>query len=235
MTPGADALIVLQARLGSHRLPGKVLAPIEGYPLVEYCLRRLQAAAVGPVVLATTTLPDDQRLRAVAQACGAATHAGPVDDVLGRFAEVVDGWPGARYVIRATADNPFVDIDAPTRVLKALRAGADYAVEEALPVGTAVEGMSRAVLLRAQREATTPYDREHVTPWARHAEDLVRVTPVAPLAVQAPDLHLTVDTPEDLTRVRRIAARLSAQGVDPRFVPLTDIVLVARALSSRPA
>jgi spore coat polysaccharide biosynthesis protein SpsF len=153
-----------------------------------------------------------------------------VDDVLARYATVAEAYPEAEFVIRATADNPFVDIDASQRVLKALSAGADYAVEEALPMGAAVEGMRRDALLQAQRDAATPYDREHVTPWVRRADHLVRVAPTAPAEVCAPELRLTVDTPQDLDHARRLAAGLLADGVDPRRAPLRAVIAHARRL-----
>ena len=228
-----SALVILQARLGSQRVPGKVLAPLVGVPLVEYCVARLVAAAVGPVVLATTTRPEDQALLDLAARLGVAGVAGPVDDVLARFAAVVNRYPDADCIVRATGDNPFVDIDAPGRVLKALEAGADYAVEEALPLGTAVEAVRRDVLLQAQRDAATPYDREHVTPWVRRADAVVRVAPTAPAAVRAPDLRLTVDTPDDLVLAQRVAALLAAAGGDPRLAPLRDVIAAARRLPAR--
>lgn len=230
--PEPTALVVLQARLGSQRLPGKVLAPIAGVPLLAHCVRRLQAAAVGPVVLATTRLAEDRELLALGEALGVEVHAGPVDDVLGRFAAVVADRPHP-WIIRATGDNPFVDIDAPARLLKALRTAADYAVEEALPLGAAVEAIRRDVLLQAHQEATTAYDREHVTPWVRRAPGVVRVQPVAPAAVRAPDLRFTVDTPDDLAYARRLADLAVAEGLDPCLVPLARLVALARRLPSR--
>jgi spore coat polysaccharide biosynthesis protein SpsF len=207
-----------------------VLAPIVQWPLLEYCVVRLQAAGVGPVVVATTTRPEDAAVLAAAAALGVEGVAGPEDDVLARFALVAEAHPEADVVLRATADNPFVDPGTPARILKALSAGADYGVEEGLPLGTAVEGVRREVLLRAQREATTPYDREHVTPWVRRADGVVRATPPAPPDVRAPDLHLTVDTPADLALVRRLAQALSEDGIDPRLAPLSRVIAAARRL-----
>lgn len=231
MTSPARAVVILQARLGSHRLPGKVLAPLGAWPLVEYCVARLVAADVGPVVLATTTNPEDQALLALGARLGIPTWAGPVDDVLARYVEAAAAWPDAEYVLRATADNPFVDVGTSGRLLKALSDGADYAVEEALPVGTAVEGIRRAVLLQAQREADSPYDREHVTPWVRRTDGIVRVTPLAPPDVRAPDLRLTVDTADDLALARRLVMDLEAGGRDARLAPLPEVIAAARRLA----
>lgn len=97
-------------------------------------------------------------------------------------------------------------------------------------MGAAVEGIRRDVLLRAQRQATSPYDREHVTPWARQHADLVRAQPLAPADVRATDMRLTVDTPADLAFARLIAEGLAETGVDPRLAPLRDVITVARRL-----
>ena len=83
--------------------------------------------------------------------------------MLGRFVGALDGWTGP-YVIRATADNPFVDFDGPARLLRLLDAGADYAIEEGLPVGAAVEAM-RVEVLREAGELRL----DAVRPRARHA------------------------------------------------------------------
>ena len=159
-----DALVILQARMGSSRLPGKVLAPLGDRSLLAQCIERLVAARVGEVLVATTTRPEDEAVVAEAHAAGVAVVRGPVDDVLGRFVAALDGWTGP-YVIRATADNPFVDFDGPARLLRVLDGGADYAFEEGLPVGAAVEAMRVEVLREAGELAVTPYEREHVTPF----------------------------------------------------------------------
>ena len=197
-----DALVILQARMGSSRLPGKVLAPIGGRSILAQCIERLQAARVGEVLVATTTRPEDEAVVAEAQAAGVDVVRGSVDDVLARFVGALDGWTGP-YVIRATADNPFIDVDGPARLLRLLDAGADYAIEEGLPIGAAVEAMRVEVLREAGELATTAYDREHVTPFIRQATDRYAVCSVpAPLVVRRPALRLTVDTRDDLQFVR---------------------------------
>ena len=218
-----DALIVLQARMGSSRLPGKVLAPVGSRSVLAQCIERLLAARVGEVLVATTTRPEDEAVVAEAHAAGVDVMRGPVDDVLARFAAAVDGWTGP-YVVRATADNPLVDIDGAARLLRLLDAGADYAIEEGLPVGAAVEAMRVDVLKEAASLATTAYEREHVTPFIRHAADrfAIRSAP-APFELRRPSLRLTVDTRYDLQFVRSLVE----QAGDAALVPLGQVIALA--------
>jgi spore coat polysaccharide biosynthesis protein SpsF len=200
--------IVLQARLASSRLPGKALAPIGERSILEHCLRRLMFAGVAPVVLATTTRDDDGALADVAHRLGALVFRGDATDVLGRFVAAADAFD-FDYVIRATGDNPGADIQAPGRLLAALRASqADYVHESGLPYGAAVEAVTRAALVRAADEATELTDREHVTTYIKRHTQLFRVLQVpAPAPLRRPDVRLTVDTAEDLEHVRQVFAR----------------------------
>jgi spore coat polysaccharide biosynthesis protein SpsF len=202
--------VILQARFASLRLPGKALAMIGSRSVLEHCLRRLLAGRGAEVVLATTTNPEDDQLEAVAVRLGVAVFRGEVDDVLGRYAEAA-----SRYrldpIIRATADNPAVDIDGPGRLLEALRdSGADYVREDGLPIGAAVEGITYAALRRAAMAARLPYDREHVTTFVKKTVHGFRLhCRPAPAALYRPDLRLTVDTPADLDQLQALFARAS--------------------------
>jgi spore coat polysaccharide biosynthesis protein SpsF len=200
--------ILLQARIASTRLPGKALAPIAGRPLLEHCLRRLVAAGVARVVLATTTLDEDTVLCDLASGLGIAVYRGSETDVLARMAEAAEAFD-LDPVVRATGDNPAVDIQAPGRVLATLRSSnADYVCEDGLPYGAAVEALTRQALLRAAAEATMGDDREHVTTWVKRRGDVWNLTfPPAPLPLRRPDVRVTVDTPDDLDYVRSLFAR----------------------------
>lgn len=203
-----SAGIILQARLGSSRLPGKALASIAGQTILEHCLRRLMFAGVAPVVLATTDRPEDEALADVAQHLGASVFRGDADDVLGRFVAAADAF-GFSQVVRATGDNPGTDIQAPGRLLAALRtAEADYVHEQGLPYGAAVEAVTRDALARAGREATQHDDREHVTTYVRRNSHVFHVVQLpAPAPLRRPDVRLTVDTAEDLEQVRTVFER----------------------------
>jgi spore coat polysaccharide biosynthesis protein SpsF len=228
-----QAGIILQARYGSSRLRGKALARVGSRTILEHCLRRLARTAVARVVLATTTQPEDDALEAVARRLGVPVYRGDRDDVLKRFADAARAFD-LDPVLRATADNPAVDIDCPGRVIAALRqTGADYIREEGLPLGASVEGMTAEALQRAARLATDPYDREHVTPFILKRRDLFRVTCVeAPAPLHQPSLRLTVDTGEDLGWVAELFARAGSD--DPS---LTTLIAASgcRTVSTSPA
>jgi spore coat polysaccharide biosynthesis protein SpsF (cytidylyltransferase family) len=200
--------IVLQARRSSRRLPAKALAHIGEATLLEHCLHRLILSRVGEVMLATTEAPEDDELAQLATRMGVRTFRGSTNDVLGRYmaaAQLLE----ADVVIRATGDNPAVDIDAPARVLRALReASADYACEDGLPLGAGVEALTMPTLWKAAAAARSPEDREHVTLFVKRYADVFRVVRAeAPQALARSELRFTVDTPEDLDYMRRLFAQ----------------------------
>lgn len=201
--------LILQARHGSTRLPGKALLPIVGRTLLQRCLDRLRVSGAGDVVLATTAAAEDDALAAVAQERGIAVYRGATDDVLGRYLAAAL-LHRVEIVIRATGDNPAVDIDAPRRLVQMLLAtGADYACEDGLPYGGGVEAVTLSALTRAATLASRPEDREHVTTCIKARPDLFTVLRVlAPAALRRPDVRVTVDTPADLVFMRRVFARL---------------------------
>ena len=200
--------IVLQARWGSTRLPGKALEPIGRSSLLEHCVRRLVLAGVAPVVLATTTREDDVPLAALARRCGAHPFRGREHDVLGRYVDAAAHF-GFRTVVRATGDNPAVDVQASGRVIALLEStGADYAIESGLPCGAAVEAMNVGALRRAAEYATDPADREHVRTYLTSNPTQFRlVYGAAPAPLRRPDLRFTVDTRDDLDYLRTLFAR----------------------------
>jgi spore coat polysaccharide biosynthesis protein SpsF len=206
----SQAVIILQARMGSARLPGKSLAQIGARRLVSHCLARLLAGSAAPVMLATTANSEDDALADAASAYCVPVFRGPADDVLLRYVFAARS-VNARYVIRATADNPLTDVDGPERVMRALReTGADHVVEDGLPYGAAVEAITLDALERAAIIATDAADREHVTPVMRRDRDRFAAVAIqAPAALRRPDLRVTVDTPDDLQFMRSLSARMN--------------------------
>lgn len=201
---------VVQARTGSVRLPGKVLADLGGRPLLAFMLRRLRELDVDDVVVATSDRPADDAVAELARAEGAAVVRGPEEDVLARFALALDAHP-ADALVRLTADCPLVD---PEVVEEAVglwdESGADYVsntLVRTFPDGLDVEVVAAAALRAAAAEATDPVEREHVTPFVYRRPDRFRLRSLRhdePLG----DLRWTVDTDGDLAYVRGLVERL---------------------------
>ena len=195
--------VVLQARMGSRRLPAKSLADLCGRSLLGHCIWRLKMSGL-PVVLATTDQAEDDPLVVEAERAGARVVRGSAEDVLSRYVGAADAC-GATYVIRATADNPAVDLDAPNRVLTFLRrTGADHVIDCGLPIGGTVEAVTTDALRRAANLAVDPYDREHVTPFLRRDRRFTVIRSIGPALVRRPGLRLTVDTADDLDFMRAV-------------------------------
>jgi spore coat polysaccharide biosynthesis protein SpsF len=221
--------IILQARMGSTRLPGKVLARIGRRTILEHCVRRLERSRF-PLVVATTEQAEDDLVERAAQSLGAEVYRGPVEDVLSRVIGAANAF-GFTEIIRATADNPFVDMDAARRASTARQRGAaDHAIECGLPIGAAVEAVSLDALVRARDLATDPYDREHVTSLVRRDPRFRALRAVAPGLVRRGGMRLTVDTPDDLAVAREIHSEIG-RGDD--LVDLANVIRAAEAVLIR--
>ena len=199
---------VVQARMGSTRLPGKVLAQIGHRPLILWAVAAARAIpGVERIVVATTTEADDDPLVALLAVERIDHYRGSVHDVLTRT------WDAVRpdepdLVVRATADNPFMDPQAVGGQLRRCIDGRfDYVGTAGWPLGIAAEVARAAALEDAVREATDPAEREHVMPFIYARPDRYRLG-TAPPDAPPPDGRFTVDTPEDLAFVRAIALRL---------------------------
>ncbi|MBX3485341.1 glycosyltransferase family protein [Phenylobacterium sp.] len=195
-------LALLQARMSSTRLPGKVLKPLCGRPMVLRQIERLQRCArLGRLVLATSTEPSDDPLAEAVAEAGVAVHRGPLDDVLARFAGALAAHP-AEHVVRLTADCPLADpavVDA--TVALHLESGADYTSNTpdtfSYPKGQDVEVMTAAALRRVAAEANSREAREHVTWDLYHGDRGYRAAWLASPKADDGDIRWTVDTPDD--------------------------------------
>jgi len=202
----APVVAIVQARMGSTRLPGKVLTEVAGRPLLAHMLERVRrAGTIDDVWVATSTEPRDDAIAALHDRVFRGSEA----DVLARFAGAADA-AGAATVVRLTADCPLITPDAVDLVVGALGAsGADLATNapphgRTWPDGTDAEAFPRAVLDRAHAAAGDPADREHVTRWLHRHGAVEVVDHDPPLG----DVRITVDTPEDLAIVRRVLEAL---------------------------
>lgn len=211
---------IVQARMGSQRLPGKVLAAIGRQSMLAHVVERAAAcAAVDQVVIATGDGADDDPIARAAAALGVACWRGSPHDVLARYRGAADAH-AADVVVRLTADCPLLDPAVIGRVIAALTAGrapCDYASNtfvRTYPRGLDAEALWRDTLHRLDRLARTAAHREHVTALVHDRPDWFVTTSVEG-DLDASDLRLTVDTPADLELIRRIHARLAPTATTP--------------------
>jgi spore coat polysaccharide biosynthesis protein SpsF len=224
---GMHRVVIVQARMTSERLPGKVLMDVAGRPMLEHEIRRLERCRrADELVLAVTDNQDDEPLVALAQRLGVRWFRGSEHDVLARYAGAARE-AGADLVVRVTSDCPLIDpeeVDAVIEALEDRRTSTDYAsnrLEPQLPRGLDTEALWRDALDRTDRLAVSKPAREHVT-WFCYAErpDLFALHHVRRPFDDA-DLRWTVDTPEDLALIRRLYDDLDLAG---RHVPAEAII-----------
>lgn len=222
-------LAVLQARTASTRMPGKVMAPICGEPMIWRQLERIRTArSISKVVVATTVDPSDDGLAAFLLGRGCSVHRGEFKNVLGRFSACAEAWD-ASHVVRLSADCPLIDpqlIDAAVGL--ALKTGVDYVgnlEQRTYPQGLEVEVATALALAAADREAWEQRDRSDPTLFIRERPDRFSHS----CLTQARDLsamHWNVERPEDFAFVR--AAFEALRPADPGF-GLNDVLeLLAR-------
>jgi glutamate-1-semialdehyde 2,1-aminomutase len=208
---GGGTVAVLQARFSSSRLPGKVLLPLQGRPMLARQLERLRRSRrVDALVVATSDRPDDDELAALCAEEGVACFRGSLDDVLDRFYRAADQYKPAA-VVRLTGDCPLADPAVIDACIDFFRAGGyDYAsnsVEPTFPDGLDVEVMRFDCLERAWREAAVPSEREHVTPFIHTRPDRFRIGSFRNKR-DLSSMRWTVDEPDDLEFVRAVYAAL---------------------------
>ena len=224
---------VIQARMGSSRLPGKVLLPLAGRPVLWHVVHRLRRCrTVDVIALATSTAPADDALAAFAAAEGIACVRGPEDDVLARYLLAADAL-GADVVVRVTGDAPLLDpamLDAMVDAL--LREGAEWAnVRPGEPcIHEGFDPVTTAALRRlAAAAGGDPAAREHVTGYFRKHPGFARTAWVAvEPECRYSGARLSVDTPADLRFLEEVYGRL---GVPPGEA---DVRAVARELRADP-
>jgi spore coat polysaccharide biosynthesis protein SpsF len=205
--------VVVQARMSSARLPGKVLATVAGRPLLGYLLERLALARrPDSTIVATSDEPGDDPVAAFASDSGVRVHRGALADVAGRFAAVAE-WFELDALVRVSGDSPLLDPAIVDRAVELYEVGGVDLVTNvfprSFPVGQSVEVLSRAALERVLAETADPEDREHVTRWAYANQDRYRILNFVHER-DASGVRLAVDSPEDLRRIERIVAAMSA-------------------------
>jgi spore coat polysaccharide biosynthesis protein SpsF (cytidylyltransferase family)/aryl-alcohol dehydrogenase-like predicted oxidoreductase len=201
-------IAILQARTTSSRLPAKVMLPIEGRPMVVLAAQRAGNTGV-PVLVATSHDATDDGLARLLAQYGVAHMRGDLHDTLARYAMALQGCEDDTIVFRLTADNVVPDghlLDELTSAF--VHRGVDYlgcgGEGSGLPYGVSAEVVRAGWLRRAAKEATSPHDREHVTPFIRNATGDARYTAHAGLALES--LRCTVDTLDDYLLLQKLFA-----------------------------
>jgi spore coat polysaccharide biosynthesis protein SpsF len=208
---------IIQARMGSTRLPGKTLADIAGKSLLGHVIERVKNShTVDDIVVATTVESDDQAVLSLATEYGVKTYAGNSDDVLDRYYQAARK-AEANLIVRVTADDPFKDPEVLDKIVHHLltHPGLDYAsntLEPTYPEGLDIEVFTFEALERAWSQACLPSEREHVTPYIWKNGDKFKSANVKH-HTDLSHLRWTLDYEEDLRFTREVYARLYGESI----------------------
>jgi spore coat polysaccharide biosynthesis protein SpsF len=207
-------VVILQARVASTRLPGKVLLDVLGRPMLARQIERLlRSTKADEIVVATTDDEADAPLSKLADECGVRWYRGDADDVLRRFVNAAQE-AAADVVVRTTGDCPLIDATVMDHVIDELvthNADCDYAsnvIRRTYPRGLDTEAMFVDVLERMERLATSKPAREHVTVFLRSERRELFVTRDVCDATDNSDLRWTVDDERDLRLIRSLYEQL---------------------------
>jgi spore coat polysaccharide biosynthesis protein SpsF len=216
---------IVQARMGSERLPGKTLKRVSGKPMLEHIIHRIMSSKnIHKIVIATTNNKKDQPIINLSKRLSISYYAGSEDDVLNRFIGAGD-LVSADIVVRICGDNPLIDIRYLDEMINShMLKGAEYTYNDSsIPVGTSGEVVNHMILKRLNGIARGGRYREHVTTYILDHLNEFRVNRTAPPAyLKDKAFRFTVDTKEDLKLIRRIYRHLYSKGV---------IVETARAIT----
>jgi len=215
MAAERNIVAIVQARMGSRRLPGKVLADIAGEPMLGRVVQRLgRAQTIRRIMVATSVASADDAVAAFCRARGIACYRGSEDDVLDRYYRAAASC-GAETVVRITADCPLIDAEVVDRVVRQFFSrDCDYAsntLSPNYPDGLDTEVFSYAALAKAWKEARLGAEREHVTPYIRNSKCFRTIGVEHCGGAEAGRLRWTVDEPRDLEFVRAVYARFNGR------------------------
>jgi len=230
-------VVVVQARVSSTRLPGKVLLPLCGKPMLERQIERIRAASARfELCVATTRSPDDEPIRQICRRLSLRCFDGHPLDLLDRHYQVALAY-GAEAVVKIPSDCPLIDPAAIDRVLRqheALRGQVDFVTNlqpPTWPDGNDVEVMTFQALETAYREATRPFEREHTTPFIWERPERFRIANVRwETGLDWSKSHrFTVDHAQDFAFVSRVYEELST----PER-PVFSLAQIVELLKNRP-
>lgn len=214
-----SVIAILQARVSSSRLPGKVLRPILGTPMLQHQIERVSRCKnIDQLVIATSDQESDDAIEALAKKLGIECYRGSLDDVLDRFYQAaVKRKP--QHIVRLTGDCPLIDPQVIDKTIAHhLDTGADYTSNTSPPTypdGLDVEVITFKALKQAWQEAKLTSEREHVTPYIRKQDALFHLENVVN-DIDLSHLRWTVDELEDFNFVNEIYKRL--HDIKPHFI-----------------
>ena len=216
---------IIQARMGSTRLPGKVLAEIHGRPMLWHVVERTRAARhANEVIVATTNVTADDAIVEWCHQQKIVCFRGSEEDVLDRYYQAATQHQ-ADIVVRITSDCPLIDGEIVDKVLREFSVGHfDYAsngIARTYPRGLDTEVMTYAALERAHATANQPYQRAHVTPFIYENPKLFSILSVTSMEDYS-SYRWTVDTPEDLGFVRTVYDRIGRD--DCKWTEVMDLL-----------
>lgn len=218
---------IIQARMGSSRLPGKMMFPLDCDPVVNQVIRRVsKASELDMEMLATTNCERDDILVDQGQHNGVDVYRGSESDVLKRMYSAAKS-TNADVIVRVCADNPLIApacIDTLVSQLK--KEGVDYAsCEQSLPIGLGAEAFTMNSFSIVDKEAAEPHEREHVTVYYRDNPDQFSLTSIGikdifdkTRLIKNTDIRLTLDTAADYKLLRQVY-----QNVSPDYREIVDV------------
>lgn len=224
MTSTNSKIIVacIIVRMKSYRLPKKALLDINGFPMTQQIIRRLQQTdAISKIVICTSDNPEDSILLKKAQEWGVDSYAGDELDVLSRLINVAEKYD-ADMVLRITGDNPFTDaVNIDKLINRHIETSADYTRTNRLPLGVTAEVIDRKMLRKLHDIMPDPNQSEYMSFYSFNP-DIFHCEVLEPLPEQdRPYYSLTIDYPEDLELARALYENISSENGIPS---LTDVI-----------
>jgi spore coat polysaccharide biosynthesis protein SpsF len=224
-------IATIEARMTSSRLPGKVLLPAQGKPVLARMVERLKlVSSLDGIVVATTINATDDPIEALAAELGIGCWRGSEDDVLKRVLDAAHAF-GADVIVELTGDCPLIDPAIVEQCIQAyMAAGVDYlsnVMERTYPIGMDTQVFATSILDDVARRTNDPTDHEHVSLYIyRHPELYSLKNVAAPADLFDPELRLTLDTKQDYELIDTVFAALLPKGPD---FTLADILALLRS------
>lgn len=204
-----NIVAIVQARMGSTRLPGKILMDIKGKTMLERVIERLgRAELIDEIVIATTSDIADDKTVEIATKMGVPSYRGSEENVLERYYQSAAKYK-ADHIVRVTSDCPLIDPEIVDRVIKKhISTAADYTtniIERTFPRGFDVEVFKYDSFEVVREKAREQHQIEHVTPYFREHPEVFKLENIQAVGAQRrPDLRLCVDEKDDLMLIKKI-------------------------------